>query len=99
MQAYICVLVKLFVYIHVSGFITSPEIQKVNGIKNQKIMITITERKNKMFEKKQHDFKTPDLTKMQEVIIDVKTRIYIPVGADPKEAKSRYHSRLESKKL
>ena len=52
-----------------------------------------------MFEKKQPDFKTPDLTKMQEVIIDVKTRIYIPVGADPKEAKSRYFSRLEAKKL
>jgi hypothetical protein len=52
-----------------------------------------------MFEKKQHEFKTPDLSKMQEVVIDVKTRIYIPVGADPKEAKSRYFSRLESKKI
>ncbi|MBL7971476.1 MAG: hypothetical protein JNL03_08145 [Prolixibacteraceae bacterium] len=52
-----------------------------------------------MFEKKQSDFKTPDLTKLQEVIIDVKTRIYIPVGADPKEARSRYFQRLESKKL
>jgi hypothetical protein len=51
-----------------------------------------------MFEKKQSDFKTPDLTKLQEVIIDVKTRIYIPVGADPKEARSRYFSRLENKK-
>ncbi|MEI8114912.1 MAG: hypothetical protein WCI54_14845 [Bacteroidia bacterium] len=52
-----------------------------------------------MFEKKQHDFKTPDLTKLQEVIIDVKTRIYIAVGADPKEARIRYFSRLENKKL
>jgi len=52
-----------------------------------------------MFEKKPHDYKTPDLTKLQEVIIDVKTRLYIPVGADPKEARSRYYSRLEVKKL
>jgi hypothetical protein len=52
-----------------------------------------------MFEKKQHEFKTPDLTKLQEVIIDVKTRIYIPIGADPKAARSRYFSRLEIKKL
>jgi hypothetical protein len=52
-----------------------------------------------MFEKKQSEFKTPDLSKLQEVIIDVKTRIYIPIGADPKEARSRYFSRLEFKKL
>jgi hypothetical protein len=52
-----------------------------------------------MFEKKQQEIKTPDLTKMQMVIIDVKTRIYIPVGADPEEARSRYFSRLDSKKV
>ena len=52
-----------------------------------------------MFEKKQNDFKTPDLTKLQEVIIDVKTRIYIAVGADPKEARSRYFERLSAKKF
>jgi hypothetical protein len=52
-----------------------------------------------MFEKKQHDFKTPDLTKLQEVIIDIKTRIYIPIGADPKEARSRYFLRIGNKKL
>ena len=52
-----------------------------------------------MFEKKQPSFNTPDLTKLQEVIIDVKTRIYIPVGADPKEAISRYKTRLENKKI
>jgi hypothetical protein len=51
-----------------------------------------------MFEKKQQDFKTPDLNKLQEVIIDMKTRIYIPVGADPKEAKNRYFSRIGNKK-
>ncbi len=52
-----------------------------------------------MFEKKQANFITPDLTKMQEVIIDVKTRIYIAIGADPKEARSRYHNRISAKKL
>lgn len=52
-----------------------------------------------MFEKKQPNFTTPDLTKLQEVIIDVKTRIYIAVGADPKEARSRYFARIGAKKL
>jgi hypothetical protein len=57
------------------------------------------ERKNHMFEKKQASYVTPDLAKMQEVIIDVKTRIYIAVGADPKEARSRYFARIGAKKL
>lgn len=52
-----------------------------------------------MFEKKQASYVTPDLAKMQEVIIDVKTRIYIAVGADPKEARSRYMARVGAKKL
>lgn len=52
-----------------------------------------------MFEKKQNNYKTPDLSKLQEVIIDVKTRIYIAVGADPKEAKSRYFERIGNKKF
>jgi len=52
-----------------------------------------------MFEKKQHAYITPDLTKLQEVIIDVKTRIYIAIGADPKEARSRYMARVGAKKL
>jgi hypothetical protein len=50
-----------------------------------------------MIEKKQMNFKTPDLSKLQEVIIDVKTKIYIAEGADPEEARSRYKSRLEAK--
>lgn len=52
-----------------------------------------------MYEKKQANFITPDLTKMQEVIIDVKTRIYIAVGADPKEARARYFNRISAKKI
>lgn len=52
-----------------------------------------------MFEKKQGAFKTPDLSKLQEVVIDVRTKIYIAVGADPDEARTRYLSRFGYKKL
>jgi hypothetical protein len=52
-----------------------------------------------MFEKKAVSYTTPDLTKLQEVIIDAKTRIYIPLGADSKEARSRYFARVGLKKL
>lgn len=50
-----------------------------------------------MVEKKQNNFKTPDLSKLQEVIIDGRTKIYIADGADPEEARSRYLSRIEAK--
>ena len=53
---------------------------------------------NKMYEKKQANFKSPDLSKMQEVVIDGRTKIYIAKDADPEEAKKRYHSRLDPKK-
>ena len=51
-----------------------------------------------MYEKKHHEFKSPDLSKMQEVVIDIRTKIYISPDADPVEAKSRYLSRLGQKK-
>jgi hypothetical protein len=50
-----------------------------------------------MQEKKQITFKTPDITKMQEVVINPRTKIYIEVGADPEEARSRYWARQEAK--
>jgi hypothetical protein len=50
-----------------------------------------------MQEKKQNNFKTPDITKMQEVIINARTRIYIHVDADPEEARIRYLARQEAK--
>jgi putative ubiquitin-RnfH superfamily antitoxin RatB of RatAB toxin-antitoxin module len=50
-----------------------------------------------MQEKKQIVFKTPDITKMQEVVINHRTKIYIPVGADPDEARSRYQARQDTK--
>jgi hypothetical protein len=46
-----------------------------------------------MYEKKQVVHKTPDLTKMQAVVIDARTVIYIAEGSNPKEAKERYLSR------
>jgi len=50
-----------------------------------------------MFEKKQVVFKSPDVSKLQEVIIDMKTKIYIAMGADAKEAKKRYMERLHAR--
>lgn len=49
-----------------------------------------------MYEKKQKTFESPDLTKMQEVVIDHRTKIYIAVGADPEEARTRYFSRASA---
>jgi hypothetical protein len=43
-----------------------------------------------MFEKKEHTYKSPDLTKMQEVIINHRTRIYIVPSTDVKEAKRSF---------
>jgi len=45
-----------------------------------------------------HILHSPDLTKMQEVVIDHRTKIYIPKGADPEAARSRYLSRPGGKK-
>jgi len=46
-------------------------------------------------QKKQIIFKTPDITKMQVVVINHNTKIYIAIGADPEEARSRYWNRPE----
>ncbi|MCE5344897.1 MAG: hypothetical protein LLG13_01245 [Bacteroidales bacterium] len=51
-----------------------------------------------MLEKKQTIQKTPDITKLQEVVINNRTKIYIPVGADPEEAKRRYQTRLDEQR-
>jgi hypothetical protein len=51
-----------------------------------------------MFEKKQAIFKSPDLNKLQAVVIDHRTKIYIAVGADPEEARVRYLTRIANKK-
>ena len=51
-----------------------------------------------MYEKKPNTFKSPDLNKLQEVLIDHRTKIYIALGADPEEARRRYLSRFAAKK-
>jgi len=43
-----------------------------------------------MFEKKPIIFKSPDLSKLKEVVIDHRTKIYIAAGADIEEARTRY---------
>jgi hypothetical protein len=50
-----------------------------------------------MQERKQIVFKTPDITKMQEVVINQRTKIYISVEADPDEARDRYWARQDAK--
>jgi hypothetical protein len=52
-----------------------------------------------MIEKKQTNFKAPDLSKMQEVVINARTKIYIAPGANPQEAKERYLLRSNTKKV
>ena len=51
-----------------------------------------------MFEKKQTVFKSPDLSKLKEVVIDHRTKIYVALDADVEEAKSRYISRVATKR-
>lgn len=51
-----------------------------------------------MYEKKQNNYTSPDLSKLQEVVIDLRTKIYIAIGADPEEARSRYLERVSNKK-
>lgn len=51
-----------------------------------------------MYEKKPKTFKSPDLSKLQEVIIDWRTKIYIATGADPEVARTKYFERIGNKK-
>jgi hypothetical protein len=53
---------------------------------------------NSMFDKKHVVFKSPDLNELQVVVIDHRTKIYIPMGADIEEARSRYFARIATKK-
>lgn len=66
---------------------------------NFSINITLIEGENFMYEKKPNNYTSPDLTKMQAVVIDIKTIIYIALDADPKLARSSYLSRIGLKKL
>ena len=50
-----------------------------------------------MKKKIQNSFKSPDMTNLQEVIVDYRTRIYIARGADPNEARNRFISKFAYK--
>ena len=52
-----------------------------------------------MTEKKQIVFKSPDVSKLMEVIIDHRTKIYVAPGSDIEEAKSRYLYRNSVKRV
>lgn len=54
--------------------------------------------RNMMYDKKNANFKSPDLEKLQAVAIDLKTTIYIAIGADPVKARERYFARLAERK-
>lgn len=47
-----------------------------------------------MSEKKQDHFKSPDLSKLQAVVIDRNTTIYVATGENPEEAKKKFISRV-----
>lgn len=51
----------------------------------------------KISDKKKAAINTPNLSKMQEVIIDARTRIYIDPDADPEKARTRYLERLAAR--
>lgn len=52
-----------------------------------------------MSEKKQVIIKSPDLSKLKEVIIDHRTKIYIAHDADAEEAKNKYLYRVADKRI
>ncbi|MDA3880842.1 MAG: hypothetical protein PF436_10680 [Prolixibacteraceae bacterium] len=43
-----------------------------------------------MADKKQNHFAPPDMSKLKSVIIDNRTRIYIPLNMDAEQARERY---------
>jgi len=59
---------------------------------------SLTEGKIRMSDKKQNVFKSPDVSKMQAVVIDRNTVIYIGPDEDPEVARSRFVARLGYRK-
>jgi len=57
----------------------------------------MNKRSRNHLDKKQVVFNSPDLSKMQEVVIDNRTRIYIEPGADPDEARKHYLEKLAAR--
>ncbi len=47
-----------------------------------------------MNDRKQENFKSPDVTKLQAVVIDRNTTIFITTDQDPEEARKKFISRV-----
>lgn len=62
-------------------------------------MNTIIQNTDSMNEKKPDLLKSPDVSKLKEVIIDHRTKIYINSTSDPEEAKNRYLYRNSYKRI
>ncbi|NLU37788.1 MAG: hypothetical protein GXX78_02750 [Bacteroidales bacterium] len=50
-----------------------------------------------MIEKKQNHISSPDMSKLKVVVIDARTRIYVPLDEDPEVARARYWSHRDVK--
>jgi hypothetical protein len=51
-----------------------------------------------MYGNKQNTHTSPDLSKLKEVTIDHRTKIYIPLDADIEEARRRYLCRITTRR-
>lgn len=51
-----------------------------------------------MLDKKQNIIKSPDLSKLKEVIIDHRTKIYVSPDTDVEKARENYLNRIARKK-
>jgi hypothetical protein len=51
-----------------------------------------------MLDKKQNNIKSPDLSKLKEVIIDHRTKIYVSPDMDVEKARENYLNRIARKK-
>lgn len=51
-----------------------------------------------MYERKANIVKSPDLSKLKEVIIDHRTKIYIAPDADIEKARESYFNRIARRK-
>jgi hypothetical protein len=52
-----------------------------------------------MYERRTVVFKSPDISKLKEVVIDHRTKIYIAPEADIEEARTRYFARNTARRL
>lgn len=68
-------------------------------MKNYGPPISKTEIAFLLLEKKKNQLPSPDISQMQEVDIDGKTKLYISTGASAEAARIRYSEYLKKKKF